>query len=155
MSTDEAAPAHEETRRGEHRVIVVSSQPEARDQELPPQRLRSLGAVAAHATEPVSAERSPRSTGRRSGALLALLSTSVPLALAAWGIRFLDGRTVILVATAVLAIVLVAGLVAAWRALGPGGRSTRGGVWMGRAVGLVLGGFVAFYLLVNTVTALL
>lgn len=156
--TDDVTEAHHhpEVERNGERVIVVNSQPSAIDKELPPRRLRSLGAVSAHATSPVSGgdSRPRRGTTRRWRPLVAMLVTALPLIAAAWGIRFLDARGAILATTAVLVLVWLVGIVAAWRGLGPGSRDS-GGVWLGRAIGLVLGALVAVYLLLDTVTPLL
>ncbi len=157
--TDDVTEAshREEVRPNGERVIVVSSQPAGSEEDLPPRRLRSLGSVAAHATDPVPGESRPRrGSGRRSGRpLLSMLSTAVPLAAAAFGITYLDDRTPILAATAALTLLWLVGIAAAWRGLGPGSRDSRGGVWLGRAIGLVLGALVAVYVLLDTVTPLL
>lgn len=148
----------EEVRADGERVIVVNSQPRVRDSgEMPPRQMRSLGSVSAHATDPVSGDSQPRrgGGGRRGTPLLSMLLTAVPLAAAAWGITFLDSRTAILTAAATLVVVWLLGIVAAWRGLGPGGRDSRGGVWLGRAIGLVLGALAAVYLLLDTVSPLL
>lgn len=151
---DVAEPAHHEEVRDGERVIVVNSQPRSGEQELPPRRLRSLGAVSSHASEAPSSEGRPR-RGRRGNPLVSMLVTFVPLAAAAWAITLLDGRVAILVTTSLLALVWLVGIAAAWRGLGPGSRDSRGGIWLGRAIGLVLGALVALYLLLDTVTPLL
>lgn len=157
--TDDVTEAshREEVRPDGERVIVVNSQPSGGDEDLPPRRLRSLGSVAAHATDPVPGDGRPRrGSGRRGGRpLLSMLATAVPVAAAALGITYLDSRTSILGATAVLVALWLLGIVAAWRGLGPGSRDSRGGVWLGRAIGLVLGALAAVYLLLDTVTPLL
>lgn len=156
-ASDVTEPAHhEEVRADGERVIVVNSQPRARDEsDLPPRQVRSLGSVAAHATDPISGDSQPRRGGsRRGNPLLSILLTAVPLAAAALGITFLEGRTTVLAATAALALVWVLGIAAAWRGLGPRGRDS-GGVWLGRAIGLVLGALAAVYLLLETVSPLL
>ena len=161
MSSDQTqdveATEHREERRADgNRVIVVNSQPAAGQQELPPRRLRSLGPVSSHATETMPGESRPRrSSGRRGNALVALLLTALPVAAAAWGITLLEGRTEVLAATGALAAVWLLGIVAAWRGLAPGGRDNRAGVWLGRAIGLVLGALAAVYLLLDTVSPLL
>lgn len=147
---------HEEVRADGERVIVVNSQPRARDDsEMPPRQVRSLGSVASHATDPVSGDSQPRRGGsRRGNPLLSMLLTAVPLAAAAFGITFLEDRTTVLAATGGLAVVWVLGIAAAWRGLGPRSRDS-GGVWLGRAIGLVLGALAALYLLLDTVSPLL
>ena len=161
MSSDQTPdveePTHREERRANgDRVIVVNSQPRASEHERPPRRLRSLGSVAAHATEAVTGDGGPRRhSGRRGSSLLALLVTALPVAAAAWGITFLEGRTRILAATAALGVVWLLGIAAAWRGLAPGNRDNRAGVWLGRAIGLVLGAVAAVYLLLDTVAPLL
>lgn len=146
----------EEVRADGERVIVVNSQPRARDgSEMPPRQMRSLGSVTSHATDPVSGDSQPRrGGGRRGKPLLSILLTALPLVAAAFGITFLEGRTVVLGATAALVLVWLLGIVAAWRGLGPGGRDSRGGIWLGRAIGLVLGALAAVYLLLDTVSPL-
>ncbi len=154
MTTDEAPTEHEEVRRGGQRVIVVNSQPATLNTERPPGRLRSLGSVSAHATDPVSVDSRPRR--RSSGSsILGLLSTAVPLGLGAWAVKAMTGRTGILTFASILAAFLLIGLVMAWRGLGPRGRDGRGGVWFGRAVGLVVGGLAAVYLLLEKVSAII
>ncbi len=157
QTQDVEEPTHREERRDNgDRVIVVNSQPQGGQQELPPRRLRSLGPVAAHATEAMPGDGRPRrSSGRRGNAFLALLLTAVPVALAAWGITMLEGRTTILAATGGLAALWLIGIIAAWRGLAPGGRDNRAGLWLGRAIGLVLGALAAVYLLLDTVSPLL
>ena len=146
---------HEERRVNGDRVIVVNSQPQAGQQGLPPRKLRSLGPVASHATETMPGEGRPRrSSGRGGNAFVALVLMAVPVAAAAWGITFLEERTEILAATGALAVLWLLGIVAAWRGLAPGGRDKRAGVWLGRAIGLVLGALAAIYLLLDTVTPL-
>ena len=157
-ASDVTGTAHrEEVRADGERVIVVNSQPRARDgSELPPRQMRSLGAVTAHATDPVSGDTQPRrGSTRRGNPLLSMLLFAVPLAAAAWGITMLEGRTAVLGATAALVVLWLVGIVAAWRGLGPGSRDGRSGVWLGRAIGLVLGALAAVYLLLDTVTPLL
>lgn len=153
---DDAA-RNAERRDGGDRVIVVNSQPRASEREMPPRRLRSLGPVAAHATEAMPGEGRPRrsGSGRRGNAFVALLVTALPTIAAAYAITLLEGRTAILVATGVLAALWLAGIVAAWRGMAPGGRDNRAGIWLGRAIGLVLGALVAVYLLLDTVSPLL
>lgn len=153
---DDAA-RHEERRDGGDRVIVVNSQPRASERELPPRRLRSLGPVAAHATEAMPGDGRPRrsSGGRRGNALVSLLLTALPTIAAAYGITLLEGRTTILAATAALAVLWLLGIVAAWRGMAPGGRDNRAGIWLGRAIGLVLGALVAVYILLEPVSGLL
>ncbi len=154
VSTDEATTEHEEVRRGGQRVIVVNSQPATSPSERLPRRLRSLGSVSAHATDPVSVDSRPRR--RSSGnALMGLISTLLPLSLIAGGITVLNSRTAILTWSGILAGLLLVGLVMAWRGLGPRGRDGRGGVWFGRAVGIVGGGLVAVKLLLDKVLPLL
>lgn len=156
--TDDVTEAshREEVRPTGERVIVVNSQPSGSDEDLPPKRLRSLGSVAAHATDPVPGDGRPRrGSGRRGRPLLSMLAMAVPLAAAAFGITLLEDRTVILAATAALTVLWLVGIAAAWRGLGPGSRDSRGGVWLGRAIGLVLGALVAVYVLLDTVTPLL
>lgn len=161
MTSEQTKDVDQPTRREEkrangERVIVVNSQPEAGQQELPPRRLRALGPVMAHATEAVPGESRPRrGGGRRGSALLSLLFTALPVAAAAYGITFLEDRTTILGATGGLALLWLFGIIAAWRGLAPGGRDNRAGLWLGRAIGLVLGAVAAVYLLLDTVTALL
>lgn len=162
QDADEASDVTESTHREEvrddgERVIVVNSQPRAReDSDLPPRQMRSLGSVTAHATDPVTGEGQPRrGGGRRGRPLLSLLVTAVPLAAAAYGITLLEERTAILAATAALLVVWLLGIASAWRALDPEGRDKRSGIWLGRAVGLVLGALAAVYLLLDTVTPLL
>ena len=157
QTQDVDEPTHREERRDNgDRVIVVNSQPQAGQQEMPPRRLRSLGPVAAHATEAMPGDGRPRrSSGRRGNAFLSLVLTAVPVALAAWGITMLEGRTSVLAATAALAVLWLLGIVAAWRGLAPGGRDNRAGLWLGRAIGLVLGALAAVYLLLDTVSPLL
>ncbi len=162
MSSEHTDDVTEASHRGEvrpngDRVIVVNSQPTDSEGELPPRRLRSLGSVAAHATDPIPGDSRPRrGSGRRSGRpLLSMLATAVPLAAAAFGITYLDGRTLILAATAALIVLWLVGIAAAWRGLGPGSRDSRGGVWLGRAIGLVIGALVSVYVLLDTVTPLL
>jgi len=155
--TDDVTEAahHEEVRANGDRVIVVNSQPPSGDAEVPRRKLRSLGAVSAHATDPITGDSRPRrGSTRRGSPLVALLVTAVPFAAVALGISYLDGRVAILASTAVLALVWLLGIAAAWRGLGPGRRDSSG-VWLGRAVGLVLGALVAVYLLLDTVTPLL
>lgn len=148
------ATHREEVRADGERVIVVNSQPSARESELPPRQMRSLGAVTAHATDPVSGDGQPRrGASRRGRPLVSMLVTSVPLAAAAFGITFLEDRSTVLTATAALVLVWLLGIVAAWRGLGPGGRDS--GIWLGRAIGLVLGALAAVYLLLDTVSPLL
>lgn len=152
----EDASQREQRRDNGDRVIVVNSQPQAGQQELPPRRLRSLGPVAAHATEAMPGDGRPRrSSGRRGNAFLSLLMTALPTIAAAYAITLLNGRTAILASTAVLAVLWLAGIGAAWRGMAPGGRDNRAGVWLGRAIGLVLGALVAVYLLLDTVSPLL
>lgn len=153
QAEDVADPQHHEEVRGDDRVIVVNSQPGRTESELPPRRLKSLGSVSSHATDPVSGDGQPRRGGRRGNPLLSLLLFAVPLALAGFGIAQLDARTPLLAATAALAAVWLVGIVAAWRALGPGGRDGRSAVWLGRAIGLVLGAVAAVYLLLDPVAA--
>ncbi len=157
QTQDVEEPTHREERRANgDRVIVVNSQPQAGMQELPPRRLRSLGPVTSHATEAVPGDGRPRrSSGRRGNAFLALLLTALPVAAVAFGIRLLEDRTAILVATGALAVVWALGIIAAWRGLAPGNRDNRAGVWLGRAIGLVLGALAAVYLLLETVSPLL
>jgi len=146
----------DEVQRGGDRVIVVNSQPDIGSDELPPRRLRSLGAVAAHATDPMSGDSRPRRGGtRRGNPLVSMVMTAAPIALAAYGITFLTGRTTMLATTAELALFWLGGITLAWRGLGPGGRDARGGIWLGRAIGLVIGAVAAVYLLLDTVTPLL
>lgn len=157
-ASDVTEPAHhEEVRADGERVIVVNSKPRARSEsDLPPRQMRSLGNVTAHATDPVSGDSQPRRGNTRRGRpLLSMLLTAALLAGAAFGIGFLEGRTVILGAAAGLVVVWLFGIGAAWRALGPGGRDGRSGVWLGRAIGLVLGALAAVYLLLDKVTGLL
>lgn len=152
----EPSTQHEERRANGDRVIVVNSQPQAGQRELPPRRLRSLGPVSSHATEALPGDGRPRrSSGRRGNAFLALLVTAVPVTAAAFGITLLEGRSVILGAAGGLAALWLLGIVAAWRGLAPGNRDNRAGVWLGRAIGLVLGALAAVYLLIEPVSALL
>ena len=165
MSADEATTAdadvevdidrrHAEVVRGGQRVIVVNSQPEPGASELPPRRMRRLGAVEQHATDPVTGEVRRRSN-RSGGALWAIVVAAVPVLLAAFGITFLEDRTLVLAATGVLALLWLLGLASAWRGLGPNAREGRGAVLFGRAVGLVAGAVGAVYLLIDTVAPLL
>ncbi len=155
--TDDVTTAsrHEEVRRDGDRVIVVNSQPASGEGEMPPRRLRHLGAVAAHATDPVSGDAQPRRGSRGGNPLLSILLYALPFAAAAYGITQLTGRTVLLGATAGLLVLWLLGIVAAWRGLGPGQRDGRTGVWLGRAIGLVLGALAAVYLLLEKVSGLL
>ncbi|MFT6942774.1 MAG: hypothetical protein ACJA2F_000969 [Nitriliruptoraceae bacterium] len=154
MTTDEATTGHEEVRRGGQRVIVVNSQPVSSNTERPPGRLRSLGSVSAHATDPVSVDSRPRrrSTGN---SIIGVLSTSLPMGFGALAVSAMTGRSDILLYSTILAAFLLIGLLLAWRGLGPRGRDGRGGVWFGRAIGLVLGGLAAVYLLLEKVSAIL
>lgn len=165
MSADEAAAVddveidgerrHNEVVRGGQRVIVVNSQPAPSDNgDLPPRRMRRLGAVQQHATDPVTGETRRRSP-RAGGALSAIVIAAVPVLLAAYAITFLEDRTVVLAATGVLALLWLVGLGTAWRGLGPKGRDGRGAVLFGRAVGLVAGAVGAVSLLIEDVSALL
>jgi hypothetical protein len=86
---------------------------------------------------------------------MSLLLTAVPVAAAAYGITFLEDRTTILAATGGLALLWLLGIIAAWRGLAPGGRDNRAGLWLGRAIGLVMGAVAAVYLLLDTVSPLL
>jgi hypothetical protein len=117
-------------------------------------RLRSLGSVSAHATDPVSVDSRPRrrSTGN---SIIGVLSTSLPMGFGALAVSAMTGRSDILLYSTILAAFLLIGLLLAWRGLGPRGRDGRGGVWFGRAIGLVLGGLAAVYLLLEKVSAIL
>ena len=168
VSTDEATPrsedvdagsGHPEIVRGGQRVIVVNSQPRPGEGDLPPRQVRGLGSVSLHATDPVTKDQRPRKSGAGS-ALLAIVTAAVPVLLAAFAIRiaaerFDASRTVVLGATAVLAVCWLIGLASAWRGLGPKGRDGRGSVFFGRAVGLVAGAVGAVYLLIEVVPPLL
>ena len=167
MSADEAAAVddvdvdidvdkrHAEVVRGGQRVIVVNSQPApSASGDMPPRRMRRLGAVQQHATDPVTGETRRRSP-RRGGALSAIVIAAVPVLLAAFGITFLEDRTLVLAATGALALLWLVGLASAWRGLGPKGRDGRGAVLFGRAVGLVAGAVGAVYLLIDKVAPLL
>lgn len=153
-ATEDTTGGHPEVVRGGQRVIAINSQPQPTDTDLPPRDMRRLGSVDVHATEPTTSE--PRRRRARSGsALVAILVTAVPVLLAAYGITFLEDRTVVLAATGVLALVWLLGLVSAWRGLGPRGGEGRGAVMFGRAVGLVAGAVGAVYLLIDVVSPLL
>lgn len=145
---------HPEVMRGGQRVIVVNSQPNPGEDDLPPRQMRGLGAVATHATDPVTGDSRRRRSG--GGALMAIVVAAVPVLLGAFLIaQFLEDRTVVLAATAVLALLWLVGLASAWRGLGPNGRDGRGAVYFGRAVGLVVGAVGAVYLLIDVVPPLL
>lgn len=150
---DETADTHTEVMRGGQRVIVVNSQPRPGDEELPPRQMRGLGSVSNHASGPVSSDQ--RRRRRSGGALGAIVTAAVPVLLAAFAITFLEDRTLVLGATAVLAVLWLVGLGTAWRGLGPKGRDGRSGVFFGRAVGLVVGAVGAVYLLIDVVPPLL
>lgn len=165
MSADEATTAdddlevdidggHPEVVRGGQRVIVVNSQPRPSENELPPRRMRRLGSVQTHATDPVTGE-ARRRPNRGGSALTAIVTAAVPVLLLAFGITFLTDRTAVLAATGVLAVLWLVGMATAWRGLGPNGREGRGGVLFGRAVGLVLGAVGAVYLLIDQVAPLI